>query len=133
MRKPLLDAFFKPEAVAVIGASEKAAASAWSWCGICRPVFRGDLPHQPELSGDPGAYRLPRGHGGQGPMDLAVIAIPIREVPGVIKECGQAGIKAAIIISAGGREVGPEGSVIEAPSQRRPAAGSGTWAPTAWG
>ena len=48
------------------------------------------------------------------PVDLAIIAIPIKDVPEVIRECGQAGIKAAIIVSAGGREVGPEGKEIEA-------------------
>ena len=47
------------------------------------------------------------------PADLAIIAIPIKGVPEVIRDCGQAGIKAAIIVSAGGREVGPEGKEIE--------------------
>ena len=47
------------------------------------------------------------------PADLAIIAIPIKDVPEIIKKCGQAGIRAAIIVSAGGREIGPQGKVIE--------------------
>ncbi len=47
-------------------------------------------------------------------MDLAVIGIPIQGVPEIIRECGQVGINAAIIISAGGKEAGEEGLEIEA-------------------
>lgn len=46
-------------------------------------------------------------------IDLAVLAVPAVLVPKVIKECGQKGIKAAIIISAGFREVGPQGEACE--------------------
>ena len=47
-------------------------------------------------------------------MDLAVIAIPIQDVPEVMAQCGQAGVRAAIIISAGGKEIGEAGQKIEA-------------------
>lgn len=40
------------------------------------------------------------------PMDLAVIASPAPTVPGVLEDCGRAGIGAAVIISAGFSEVG---------------------------
>lgn len=46
-------------------------------------------------------------------IDLAVLAVPAVLVPKVIEECGQKGIKAAIIISAGFREVGPQGEACE--------------------
>ena len=48
------------------------------------------------------------------PIDLALIAVPIQGVPEVMRECGQAQIPGAIIISAGGKEVGDEGKRIEA-------------------
>ena len=48
------------------------------------------------------------------PVDLAVIAVPIQGVPEIIRECGQARIPGAIIISAGGKEVGDEGQKVEA-------------------
>ncbi|MFT9055347.1 MAG: acetate--CoA ligase family protein [Ethanoligenens sp.] len=40
------------------------------------------------------------------PVDLAVIAAPSATVPGVMEDCGKAGVRAAIIISSGFSEVG---------------------------
>jgi len=40
------------------------------------------------------------------PVDLAVIVSPTSTVPGVLEDCGRAGIKAAVIITAGFSEVG---------------------------
>ncbi|MCP4544581.1 MAG: acetate--CoA ligase family protein [Chloroflexi bacterium] len=40
------------------------------------------------------------------PVDLAVIVSPTTTVPGVLEDCGQAGVKAAVIITAGFSEVG---------------------------
>jgi acetyltransferase len=47
------------------------------------------------------------------PVDLAVIATPAGTVPDVIDECVEAGIPAAVIISAGFRETGPAGVELE--------------------
>jgi acetyltransferase len=44
-----------------------------------------------------------------GPIDLAVIVIPYMQVPDALRGCGQKGIPAAVIISAGFREAGREG------------------------
>lgn len=46
-------------------------------------------------------------------VDLAVIAVPAKSVPGVVEECGKKGVKVAIIISAGFGETGEEGKRIE--------------------
>lgn len=46
-------------------------------------------------------------------IDLAVIVIPYPFVPEVLKECGQKGVPAAIVISAGFREAGLEGAQRE--------------------
>jgi len=40
------------------------------------------------------------------PVDLAVIVSPTSTVPGVLEDCGRAGVKAAVIITAGFSEVG---------------------------
>lgn len=42
----------------------------------------------------------------EGPVDLAVIAAPAKTVAGIMEECGQKGVKAAIIISSGFSEAG---------------------------
>ena len=40
------------------------------------------------------------------PVELAVIATPPQTLPGIIENCGAAGVKAAVIITAGLREAG---------------------------
>ena len=40
------------------------------------------------------------------PVDLAIIVSPTPTVPGVLEDCGRAGVKAAVIITAGFSEVG---------------------------
>ena len=42
------------------------------------------------------------------PIELAVIATPPRTLPGIMENCGAAGVKAAVIITAGLREAGAE-------------------------
>ncbi len=46
-------------------------------------------------------------------VDLAVIATPSKTVPDIVEQCGRAGIKGLIIISAGFKEIGPEGRALE--------------------
>ena len=46
-------------------------------------------------------------------VDLAVIITPATSVPGIIGDCVKAGVKGAIIISAGFKETGPEGVELE--------------------
>ena len=46
--------------------------------------------------------------------DLAVICTPARTVPGIVRECGRAGIPGLVILSAGFREAGDEGARLEA-------------------
>jgi acetyltransferase len=47
------------------------------------------------------------------PVDLAIVLVPAKFVPGVIDECGRRGLKGAVVISAGFREVGPAGKALE--------------------
>lgn len=49
-----------------------------------------------------------------GDVDLAVIVVPENAVPGVMQECVDKGVKTAIIITAGFRETGEEGHLLEA-------------------
>jgi acetyltransferase len=48
-----------------------------------------------------------------GPVDLAIVATPAATVPAIVDACGQAGVEALIIISAGFRETGAEGQKLE--------------------
>ena len=42
-----------------------------------------------------------------------MIATPAKTVPDVMEECGKAGVKGAIIVSAGFKETGPAGKALE--------------------
>jgi acyl-CoA synthetase (NDP forming)/RimJ/RimL family protein N-acetyltransferase len=53
-----------------------------------------------------------------GPVDLAIVVVPAAEVPDVIRDCGRKGVKAAIVISAGFAESGPEGAALSAAALR---------------
>ena len=46
-------------------------------------------------------------------VDLAVIATPAKTVPSIMEQCGKAGIIGLIVISAGFKEIGPEGRELE--------------------
>jgi acetyltransferase len=48
-----------------------------------------------------------------GDVDLAVIVVPAPTVPQIMEECVEKGVKAAIIVSAGFAETGPEGQALQ--------------------
>jgi acetyltransferase len=114
LRVPL-EAIFAPRSVAVIGASEKAGSvgRAILW-NLIRSPFGGTVypvnTRRPNVLGIR-AYAdiaaVPE------PVDLAVIVTPAATVPQVIGDCVKAGVKGAIIISAGFKEIGPAGADLE--------------------
>lgn len=116
MDKPkILDHFFKPAAVAVVGASTREGhvgnilVDNLQKGGFSGPIY----PINPKADEIRGIEAHPSLAAVAAPVDLAVICIPIQGVPEIIQECGQVGIKAAIIISAGGKEAGDEGLAID--------------------
>lgn len=115
-----LDALFAPKVVAVIGASETAGSVGRTllWNLLSSPFGGTVYPvsdHRASVLGVR-AYRtvkdIPE------PVDLAVIATPAEAVPGVVHACGEAGVRAAAIVSAGFREVGERGAELERAVQR---------------
>ena len=115
LRKPVLDYFFKPGAIAVVGASPREGSIGCTLLtNLKKDGFPGAIyPINPKHVEILGLKAYPSLAAVGSPIDLAVISVPIREVPAVMKECGQAGVKGAIIIAAGGKEVGEEGVRIE--------------------
>ncbi|MEU7242340.1 bifunctional acetate--CoA ligase family protein/GNAT family N-acetyltransferase [Streptomyces sparsogenes] len=45
----------------------------------------------------------------EGPVDLAVVAVPADQVPSVVADCGEHGVQGLVVVSAGYAESGPEG------------------------
>ncbi|MBS3752705.1 MAG: acetate--CoA ligase family protein [Anaerolineales bacterium] len=109
----MLDYFFKPKSVAVIGAStdpdklgyavlENLVEGGYAQQGKVYPIN----PHAEKILGYEvfsSVTEVP------GEIDLAVIVIPYTYVPDVLRECGEKGIPAVVVISAGFREAGMEG------------------------
>ncbi|MDB9453843.1 bifunctional acetate--CoA ligase family protein/GNAT family N-acetyltransferase [Dolichospermum circinale CS-534/05] len=110
-----LDAIFQPQTVAVIGATEKPGSVGRTllWNLITNPfggtVFPINLYRHSVLGIKAYAtiFDVPE------KIDLAVIATPAPTVPKIISDCVDAGIKGAIIISAGFKESGEKGLVLE--------------------
>jgi acetyltransferase len=110
-----LDAIFEPGAVAVIGATEKPGSVGRSvlWNLLSSPFGGTVYPVNPHRGSVLGIRAYTDIGSVPEPVDLAVVATPARTVPSVIGECVKAGVKGAIIISAGFKEVGPEGAELE--------------------
>ena len=45
--------------------------------------------------------------------DLAIVAVPVQRVKGIVDECGRKGVRAVVVISAGFSEVGAEGAALQ--------------------
>ncbi|HEX2558017.1 MAG TPA: 4-hydroxybutyrate--CoA ligase [Nitrososphaera sp.] len=106
--------FFSPKSIAVIGASEKPGVGKTIFGNIAKH-FKGKIypvtPSNPTVGGLT-AYKnvldIPEA------VDLAVVAAPSRFTPAVMEEVGKKGIKGAIIVSAGFKEVDEAGAKLEA-------------------
>ncbi len=114
-RRQPLDAIFSPRNVAVVGASEKAGSVGRTllWNLISSPFGGAVFPVNPKRSSVLGIKAYPSIAEVPEAVDLAVIATPASTVPGVIQECVNAGVKGAIVISAGFKEIGAAGIALE--------------------
>jgi acetyltransferase len=110
-----LDKIFNPKRIAVIGASEREGSVGArliqnligiGYNGVVYPVnpFRSTVQG---ITAYPSITKIPW-H-----VDLAIIATPAHTVPQIIEECGKAGVLGIVIISAGFKEVGKEGEILE--------------------
>lgn len=116
MRPHILDKFFKPESIAVVGASPKQNSIGRILIeNLQKSGFPGRIypinPKHEEILGIP-AFPAVTAVGAS--IDLVIVSVPIQGVPEVMQECGRAKVPGVIIISAGGKEVGEEGKKIEA-------------------
>jgi 4-hydroxybutyryl-CoA synthetase (ADP-forming) len=105
--------FFSPKSIAIIGASEKPGVGKTIFYNIAKH-FKGKIypvtPSNPTVGGLT-AYKnvvdIPDS------VDLAVVAAPSKFTPAVMEEVGKKGIKGAIIVSAGFKEVDEAGAKLE--------------------
>jgi acetyltransferase len=99
----------------VIGATEKEGSVGRTviWNLISSPFGGTVYPVNPKRENILGIKAYPNIKDLPDQIDLAVIVTPAPTVPNIIEECVEAGVKGAIVISAGFKEVGPEGAKLE--------------------
>jgi acetyltransferase len=110
-----LDKVFNPQSVAIIGASDAegsvgyAIVKNFTQLGYTGKVYFVNI-RKPEILGIKTYQTIDQI---SEPVDLAIIATPAKTVPDVMEECGRAHVKGAIIVSAGFKETGAEGKILE--------------------
>ncbi|HWA97952.1 MAG TPA: bifunctional acetate--CoA ligase family protein/GNAT family N-acetyltransferase [Pirellulales bacterium] len=110
-----LDKIFRPQRIAVIGASDARGKVGHTVLrNLVGRGFEGAVyPVNPKREAVQGiqAYanvgHLPH------PADLAIICTPATSVAEIVRQCGRAGVLGVVILSAGFREVGPAGAALE--------------------
>jgi acetyltransferase len=110
-----LDSFFTPQTVAVIGATETPGSVGRTvlWNLISSPFGGTVFPVNPKRASVLGIKAYPDISSVPSQVELALIVTPAASVPSVLSQCAQAGVRAAIIITAGFRESGVEGAILE--------------------
>ena len=110
-----LSVFFSPKTVAVLGATETAGSMGRTvlWNLFTNPFGGTVFPVNPKRASVLGIKAYPTIASVPEKIDLAVLATPPETVPGLIGECADAGVKGAIILSAGFKEIGPSGLELE--------------------
>ena len=111
----MLEAFFTPQSVAVIGAARTPGKLGYGvLTNILESGYKGRIyPINPQADEILGLKAYPSVLDVPDPIEMVVIVIPNKYVPQVMEECGQKGVKGAIIISAGFREASMEGFKLE--------------------
>ena len=110
--------FFSPQSIAVVGASSNPTKLGYVildnlLSGGFLEQDRALYPINPKAEEILGLRAFPSVGDVPDPIDLAVIVIPYPAVPAAVAECGEKGVPAVIVISAGFREAGLEGAARE--------------------
>lgn len=114
VERPSLDPLFSPRLVAVVGAVTASDVGRAILTNLRTPAFAGrvvavglDPPLVPGVDVYETIGSVP------GPVDLAIVVSSAPDVPAAIGACVDAGVKSAIVTSAGFREIGPAGLLRE--------------------
>jgi len=110
-----LNALIKPKSVAVIGASKTPGKIGYAVItNIKNSGYKGEVyPINPKETEIAGYKAYPSVLAVGKPIDVAVFCVPAAASLAVAEECGKAGVKHLIVITAGFKEIGPEGRELE--------------------
>ncbi len=111
-----LRSIFHPKTVAVIGATETPNSVGRTVLRnlIATPFGGAVYPVNPKRANVLGIKAYPSIGDVPEKVDLAVIVTPAATVPGIVGQCVDAGVRSAIVISAGFKELGASGALLEA-------------------
>ena len=115
MTPPSLDSILRPRSIAVIGASRTPGTIAHELvaslirCGFTGPVY----PINPKASSICSIRAHPSIRDVPDRVDQAIIVVPKERVEEVVAECAERGVRGVVVISAGFREIGGEGTERE--------------------
>lgn len=115
-----LDKIFRPKSVVIVGASGRPKSVGST---ALKNLVDGGFPGQvyavnPKHKTVQDLKCVPRVTDLSSTPDLAIICTPAPTVPTIVRECGEAGIRGLVILSAGFREVSAEGAELEQEIQR---------------
>jgi acetyltransferase len=110
-----LDKIFKPKSIAVIGASNTEGSAGYRiFRNLIGSGYEGIVyPVNPKHESIQGVQAYPTVKDLPKVVDLAIIATPSTIVLDVVEQCGKIGIKGVVVISAGFKEIGDEGKLLE--------------------
>ncbi len=110
-----LQSFFNPKSVAIIGASRQKGKVGYEiLANLIAGGYPGKiLPVNPKADEIEGLKCYPDLAAIGETPDLVIVIVPAQFVPSVMEECAKVRVKSAIIITAGFKEVGPEGKKLE--------------------
>ncbi len=110
-----LTPILSPRSIAVVGASSRPLSVGWETMNsILRFGFTGVVypvnPKAPEINGLKAYPSIPDIHD---PVDLAIMVVKRDLVLPAMEQCAEVGVKGVIVITAGFKEIGGEGIVLE--------------------
>ena len=116
-----LDCILRPRSVAVIGASTKPHTIGSDLMKrLIEFGFKGQIyPVNPKGGLIEGLQAYPSVLDIEGPVDMAVVVVNAKFVLQTIDQCFEKGIKGLVVISAGFKESGKDGALMEAQLQER--------------
>ncbi|MGC8733265.1 MAG: acetate--CoA ligase family protein, partial [Halothiobacillaceae bacterium] len=111
----ILEQLFNPRGVALFGASEReGSVGAMVLANLIKAGFKGAIvPVNPKHKKVQGLHCHPDLSQVEHSIDLAIIATPAPTVPNILRQCGAAGLKGAVILSAGFGEAGVDGQRLQ--------------------
>jgi acetyltransferase len=115
MNNHYLTSLFTPRSVALFGASDRTdSVGGVVFKNLLGSGFKGEIyginPKRETVQGEKAWASL---DDIEETVDLAVVATPAKTIPAIVEACGERGIRMMLILSAGFREIGPEGRRLE--------------------